>query len=74
LLSFLKSIQEKPDSGFEKASVTQVRNMRVTENSIAHLDRAVRSLMMRDLPERSMWMDEFSDIHVFCACVMLGFF
>jgi hypothetical protein len=55
--------------------VTQDQNVYryVTENSVIHIDRAARSLYMKDFPDSFMRMTEFSVTLMFWSCVTLGF-
>jgi hypothetical protein len=36
------------------------KQQRVTENSVSHIDGAVRSMLMTDSSDQSVWMTEFS--------------
>jgi hypothetical protein len=54
--------------------MTQNQNKRVTENSVAHIDKGAQSMLLADFSNHSMWMLEFSVTFVFWSCVMLGFF
>jgi hypothetical protein len=54
--------------------VKQDHNTRVPENSVTHIDREARSLVMTDFSDRSTWMAEFFVTLMFWSCVTLGFF
>jgi hypothetical protein len=56
----------------KKPSVMQVRNLWGMENSVIHIERAVR-FMMTDFSDRSMWMPEFSVAHMFGPASRLAF-
>jgi hypothetical protein len=50
-------------------------NMRVTENSVTHLDKSIWKMRHTlDWAARPMWMTEFSSTHMLCSCVTLVFF
>jgi hypothetical protein len=44
-----------------------------TENYVLNIDQAARSRLLPDFSDRSILMMEFSVIHMFRACVTLGF-